>query len=443
MVRNPLMPQMQLYEATAGPDVNTFINPLMAGIKRGDDLRQQEFQNKRATMLEGRQNEQLQLAKDANTRAGETQRMAQEKIQVDRMGAFSQSVHDDANDATAVPRWNSFLTSNPDVGTLLQKYGVDPTDHRTGAKFLMGQAGTYMSPAQKEMEAAKLAQLKAQTANIGADSYTGIDGGVLNKRTGAVQSLPEGVGGTKVSLSPIWGQDAQGNLVPMQPNSRGEAVQTKLPTGITPTKGIYKIDAGTHFVLLNQMTGHTIGIVPKDVAGEKQQEALGLAAGKAEANLDNAIVNAERTLKTIEDVRAHSGKRYGIGVVGVLPGIPGTQQRGFINLVDQLKGQTFLEAFNSLRGAGAITVAEGEKATQSLSRLDRAQSPEDFDAALKDLEDVVRRGLATAKSNAKLKGRNVERATPADPGTGAPQPRGLAPGNYFYDPVNGQLRPTR
>lgn len=443
MARNSLMPQMQLYDAPQAPSVAGFTNPLMQGLQTYRQGMQQQFEGDRALVAERRQGEQLKLAQNADSRAGEAQRMAKERAEVERLGKLAQVISDDPNDATASQRWQGILQGNPQMGELLQKYNVDPRDHRTGAKFLMAEVGSYMSPAQKEMEQAKLAQVKAQTANIGADSYTGIEGGILNKKTGQVEPLPAGVGGTKTSLNPIWGQDAQGNLVPMQPNSRGEAVQTKLPPGITPTKGVQRIDAGTHFVLINQMTGQTIGVIPKDVAGKEQQEALGQAAGKAEADLPRVTANAERALQTIEAIRNHPGKQYGVGAAGVVPGVPGTAQRGFVNLVDQAKGQTFLEAFNSLKGGGAITEAEGARATQALARLDRAQRPEDFEAALADLEAVVRRGLATAQSNAKLKGGNVQRATPADPGTAQPQAKGLAPGNYVYDPASGQLRPSR
>ena len=82
MVRNTLMPQMQLYDAPSGPNVGNFINPLMAGLKRGDDMRQQEFANERALALEARQGEQLNLAKDANTRAGQAHNLEQQKAKV-------------------------------------------------------------------------------------------------------------------------------------------------------------------------------------------------------------------------------------------------------------------------------------------------------------------------------------------------------------------------
>jgi hypothetical protein len=58
-------------------------------------------------------------------------------------------------------------------------------------------------------------------------------------------------------------------------------------------------------------------------------------------------------------------------------------------LLDQLKGQTFLEAFQSLKGGGAITQVEGTKAEQAIARLNTAQSDEAFEQALRELAEVA------------------------------------------------------
>jgi hypothetical protein len=88
----------------------------------------------------------------------------------------------------------------------------------------------------------------------------------------------------------------------------------------------------------------------------------------------------------------------------VLPGIPGTQQKDFVSMVDQAKGKAFLEAFNALKGGGQITEIEGKKATDAIARLDRTQSPEGFDRALSDLEQVINAGVARARLQAKSGG---------------------------------------
>lgn len=161
-------------------------------------------------------------------------------------------------------------------------------------------------------------------------------------------------------------------------------------------------DLGTSYARPDPLNpGQISGAMPKDVAGAASLKEQGEAQGKAAADLPRQMDNAGVAIQTIEAIRKHPGKKWGVGAAGVIPGVPGTEQRGFVNLVDQAKGQVFLQAFNSLRGGGAITDAEGAKATQALSRLDRAQRQEDFDAALTDLEGIINMGVHRARGAAK------------------------------------------
>jgi CII-binding regulator of phage lambda lysogenization HflD len=80
------------------------------------------------------------------------------------------------------------------------------------------------------------------------------------------------------------------------------------------------------------------------------------------------------------------------GLLAPLQNIPGTPQRRVGARIDQLDGQAFLQAFESLKGGGQITEIEGQKATQAIGRLDDYQNPEDYKQALVELRDI----LATA-----------------------------------------------
>jgi hypothetical protein len=128
----------------------------------------------------------------------------------------------------------------------------------------------------------------------------------------------------------------------------------------------------------------------------------GEAEGKAQAGLSNAITQGELALKNIDQIRNHPGKDSiaGIGSLGFVPGIPGTQQKGFVALVDQLKNKTFLQAYEALRGGGAISNAEGLKAESAIARLDRSQNADDFRIALGDLEGVIKTGMQNARTKA-------------------------------------------
>lgn len=187
------------------------------------------------------------------------------------------------------------------------------------------------------------------------------------------------------------------------------------------------LDLGDRFAQPNPaVPGEMVREVPKNLEGAKFQETLGKERAEVAVTLPAVEAATQRALDTVEAIRNHPGKKWGVGVTGVLPGIPGTEQRGFVTLVDQAKGQAFLEAFNSLRGGGQITEAEGRKATEALARLDRAQTPQDFDAALKDYEDVIRNGLAAVRQKAGAPGAS------APPASGAPRVR-------TYNPQTGKL----
>jgi hypothetical protein len=168
------------------------------------------------------------------------------------------------------------------------------------------------------------------------------------------------------------------------------------PVPLTPAKGVFQ--AGDE--VLDKSTGQTVRSIAPQIEGKEAAEERGKARGQAQVNLPLMVDNAEFAIKTLNQIRNHPGKQYGVGVAGVLPGIPGTQQKGFVELVKQAQGKAFLEAFNSLKGGGQITNVEGEKATLAIARLDRAQNQEDFDSALNDLEEVVTIGLMRAKRKA-------------------------------------------
>jgi len=136
-------------------------------------------------------------------------------------------------------------------------------------------------------------------------------------------------------------------------------------------------------------------------------EAVGKEKAKAqfeaERDLPAVINKAENALKLISELQTHPGKAGMVGMPnlsGALGGVRGTKEASFNTRLAQIKGQTFLQAFDSLKGAGQITEIEGEKATSAIARLDTAQEEKEFDSALKDLSEVVMTGLANAKKRA-------------------------------------------
>ena len=119
-------------------------------------------------------------------------------------------------------------------------------------------------------------------------------------------------------------------------------------------------------------------------------------AGAMDTNTPKVDTGVDAMINTIDGVLNDPALPYSTGAMSFLQSIPGLPQKGFGAKAEQLKGQAFLQAYQSLRGAGQITEIESEKATAAIGRLDTAQSAADYKAALTELRDI----LVTAKNRA-------------------------------------------
>ena len=142
---------------------------------------------------------------------------------------------------------------------------------------------------------------------------------------------------------------------------------------------------------------------------------------EAERALPGAIATAEQTLTLIDEMIGDArvskdGKKWEVPKGGRDPaegftdyvglGFPGER---FLEGSDaasyerrqlQIEGKTFLEAFESLRGGGAITEVEGAKGQQAISRMNKAQSEVEYVKAARELQEVVRKGVERARAKA-------------------------------------------
>jgi hypothetical protein len=92
--------------------------------------------------------------------------------------------------------------------------------------------------------------------------------------------------------------------------------------------------------------------------------------------------------------------------------------------MDQISGGAFLQARQLLKGGGAITDFESQKAEQAFIRMNAAQKPEDYRKAMTDFLDAVRAGLP-----------KLQTAAPA--ASGAATPEGLSQDDLRYLGVGG------
>ena len=162
------------------------------------------------------------------------------------------------------------------------------------------------------------------------------------------------------------------------------------------------------------------GLTPAARAKNAAEAAATVTKNRIEAQqaLPKIEASAVSNLALIEQMiganDGSKGQHRGLkGAVGFGVGerfIPGTSEANFMGLLDQVKGGAFLQAIASMRGSGAISEIEGEKATRAITRLSTSLSEKEFKRAAREYADVIRTGL------------NNARAAAAPVGAAAPQP---------------------
>jgi hypothetical protein len=230
----------------------------------------------------------------------------------------------------------------------------------------------------------------------------------IDPTTGTKEKLGSGLafkpgkdGGNSLSISaPVWGVDKDGNTVLLQMSGDGTAVQTTLPPGVTPVRPNVAVDTGTGTAMVSPVTGQASNVIPKDIKGKESAEVQGAAEGQAIVDLPGALAKADEARKQISKLKEHPGRGYATGKSSYLPIVGGTASKDFEVLLNQAKGGVFLQAYTQLKGGGAITQIEGEKAEQAIARMDRAQTEEQFLAALDEYDSVIAAGMERLKARA-------------------------------------------
>lgn len=172
------------------------------------------------------------------------------------------------------------------------------------------------------------------------------------------------------------------------------------------------------------ITGSTSALAGQVFQGQSPTEALqATAATETAIGLPQHLATSQGALDLIGKLKAHPGLDARTGLTAVLPAMPGTPGADFDSMATQLRGKVFLEAFSSLKGAGAITDREGQAATDAIARLSQRQTKEGYTAALNDLERVIQAGVQ----------RQQQKAGRSDPARRASPPvRGQVVKGYTY-----------
>ena len=228
--------------------------------------------------------------------------------------------------------------------------------------------------------------------------------------------------------------DVGGKKVRVQTNPNAPGFDPKL-LELVKTATIGELETARHNKKTEGIQGAELKLKQDKELREKDpafQQAMAAAKAKGEAiakgdvaavqALPKILDRANRSLTLIDElvgkqeVRDKNGKLIQQGTaphpgfnsaVGFGLGerfMPGSSASDFQSRFEEIKGGAFLEAFESLKGAGSISEKEGEKATTAITRMSLAQSEKEFVAAARDLQDVVRKATVNAQNRASQAG---------------------------------------
>lgn len=328
-------------------------------------------------MQQNNQNRQFGLQQRASDRAD--QQFAFEQVQA-KQAADRQNVELFGKRATAIdqafpvgdprraPVYQNLISTHQKMfpGQTLTEEELDPV---TGPKLMAAQAGMYLDPRDSQAKDLALQETRAKINKLNVEAQ---NGGEAYGKTGAIFLNPE-----------------TGRYEAVQFGGRGQVKRTELG-GLTPSKGVETVGDE----LIDKATGQPIRNVGANIAAGKSAAVQGEAQGKAAINLPLAENSAQRMIGAIDTLLSpNSGLERVTGTVyGRLPEWTNTSEeaKNAQSQIDYINGNTFLQAYNDLRGAGAITEKEGEAAQAAYNRLRSQQlGTESYKKALAEFRSEV------------------------------------------------------
>ena len=292
-----------------------------------------------------------------------------------------------------------------DAGNFVNIYAVDPI---TGAQQLVSQVPKGASPdAQLSAGVSVRGQdLGANTARRGQDmtaatarNAQAIDAARLGK--------PEFINGQDGTVYQVPGVNVPG--YPPVPMGTPAGTVPPVASGMPATAG------GAPFAA----TGGLVPVVPGKTVAAKAADEIEIANAKAKAaaakELPDTLQTAERSINLVTALTNSPDLDKLVGNTwGQLAKLkPGTPEANLQARIDEIQGGAFLQAFQSLKGAGQITEVEGTKATAALTRMSSTQSVQEFKDAAQEYIAVIKEGMKRAKQKAGVASEEIEDKTPS------------------------------
>lgn len=313
------------------------------------------------------------------------------------------------------------------------KLVAEQSDNRTDAQKNLAAAGIQEGSPQWRAALQDIVQKQGYIAPVNAaPGSTALDPITLQPRFSAPQN------GIQQRFDP------QGNAYAAQVPGFAAA-----QANITGAEAAAKADAEAARDLVTTVdpsTGDTVYRPRSQVVSSGATAQLNPATVDARAELGKVQAQADQMLRTINLALDHPGLKDAVGFASYNPltMVRGTDRANFDTVRQQLEGQAFLQAFESLKGGGVITNIEGEKATQAIARLGTSQDSQSYRMALNDLKTVIDTGLSRARDKARLPAPERQQVSASAPGSlprvsSQEELRSLPSGTVFQAP-DGSIR---
>jgi hypothetical protein len=264
------------------------------------------------------------------------------------------------------------------------------------------------------------AQIKALDAKIAPLVNTGnprasaIVQQLIAQRNALMQSAKQQYGGAETTMEVIDPASGLRTVVKARPNEYGELVPIEMKP--VPLSTDASAAGGTGISPTVARPAPTAATIKERQATEKLPEAIAMNTD-AIRKIDEMIGGVDANGKPLAGAKGkpHPGFNEAVGAGFGTAYIPGTQGKSFTIRHKEVLSQAFLDAFEALKGGGAITEKEGEKATAARTRMDLAQSETEYMAAAREYQGVLKRGVENAKARMQRSGTAPAAGAQADP----------------------------
>ena len=293
----------------------------------------------------------------------------------------------------------------------VSKFTNEALDGQIAALSAQAGIGPVVPEPMSAYEQAQIGLRQQELAKTGADKLTtevGGNGNYWSFNTASGQMEDTGVKAPAAKINGEGGAQGVQSVHIDQTSGRATAVMrdgSVRDLGFQPVQ-TQIVDVGGVPTLASRIPGaQTQQIAPlADVAGNaatvESAKLQGKSQGQAAFDLPGIEQRSNAAIASIDDLKSRNiGARF--GVQSKLYAIPGTEGADIQALVNQVTSQAFLNAFDQLKGGGAITETEGIAATAAITRLkDQNISVGEALKAMNELQGYYRNGIRIAREKA-------------------------------------------